>query len=372
MKSLGIIAEFNPFHGGHKYLIDRAMSETGSDICVAVMSGDFVQRGGPASFDKWKRAEMAIENGVNLVVELPAIYAVSSADYFAYGGVKTLESLGGIDTLAFGSESGDVEGLLNITKFIEAKNNEITALIKEYCSGGHAYPKAREMAILELSGGENIDIDAIKAPNNILAIEYLKHLEKMKPFTVKRNDEGHHESASAIRKKLYEEFPEKFKSIDDAYFNIVRYKLLTTEREELLKILSADEGLISKLHSQVRYAKDLDDLIMRSKSKAYTYSRISRLLAQCVLGIKKDLYNKEPSYVRVLAFDKKGAKFIKDVKKKELNSVPIITNVNKERNLLNEEDKTLDCDVLASDIYNLISGADLYSGTDLVKKPIIV
>ena len=165
MKSLGIIAEFNPFHQGHQYLIDKAMEETGSDVCVAVMSGNFTQRGIPAVQDKWTRAEAAVKQGVNLVVELPVVFSCSSAEYFARGGVDILEGFGCIDRIAFGSESGDIGELRRAADFLLRFDREIHQKVQALVKAGEVYPKARQRAVEQIGG--DFDLSALREPNNI-------------------------------------------------------------------------------------------------------------------------------------------------------------------------------------------------------------
>ncbi|MDD6043492.1 MAG: nucleotidyltransferase family protein [Eubacteriaceae bacterium] len=368
MKSLGIIAEFNPFHEGHKYLIDRAMSETGSDVCVAVMSGSFVQRGGPAVADKWTRTMQSIKGGVNLVIELPAVFATASAELFSFGGVKTLEALGCIDTLAFGSESGNLDELKRIAAALKENDVALMTSIRQFCKEGMSFPKAREKALEE--SYEYFSSETLRSPNNILAIEYLKHLERMEPFTVKRVGAGHHQSASEIRRKLESENPDRFSEMADRYFTLVRGAVLTHDSETLESLSPAGQGLGNKLKAEIRYANDLESIIERVKSKSVTYSGISRYLANIVLN-KELNYEATPEYIRILGFDKTGAEFLKQMKRKKSCSLPVITNINKDRIETVEGRKMLDLDTTATDIHNLVWGNDMYSMSDYVHKPIL-
>ncbi len=369
MKSLGIIAEFNPFHQGHQYLIEKSMKDTGSDVCITVMSGNFVQRGTPAVFDKWTRAERAVKNGVNLVVELPIVFACNSAEYFAEGGVGILEGFGCIDNIAFGSESGDLEALQKAADFLKDNDKTLHARISELTKQGHSYPKARQIAVMEIN--PDFDENLMKEPNNILAIEYLKQLKTIKPFTLKRRGYGYHQSATMIREEMREEFPEKFRRLDRSYWELVGAKILQTDSKRLEEIFSAGEGLGNKLKNEIRYVSSTEQLIERIKSKVYTYSRISRLLTHILLDIDDKVMTESAKYIRILALDDVGAKFIKEVKKRECASLPILTNINRETRDYLHIQPTLEKDILASDMYNIITKNDLYDYSDYIMKPYI-
>lgn len=367
MKSLGIIAEFNPFHQGHQYLIEEAMKQTDSEVCVVVMSGNFMQRGSFAVSDKWIRAEAAVKKGVNLVVELPTIFACNSAEYFAKGGVEVLEGFGCIDYLAFGSENGNLRKLQSAADFLKENDEVLHCQIQALMKQGNSYPRARQIAAEKLQ--PDFDANLISEPNNILALEYLKQLKTLKPFTVKRKGSGYHQSASMIRKELTAENPQKFAEMNKTYWELVAAKILQTDSKRLEEIFSAGEGLGNKLKNEIRYASTAEQLIERIKSKAYTYSRICRLLTQVLLDIDRTTVTNAAGYIRILAFDNIGAKFIKEVKKRDCAALPIITNINKELPDYKEIQATLEKDILASDLYHIITKKDLYDYSDFVVKP---
>lgn len=369
MKSLGIIAEYNPFHQGHRYLIEKTMRISGAEVCISVMSGNFVQRGTAAVFDKWTRARKAVENGVNLVIELPVVFACSSAEYFAGGGMEILEGLGCVDYLAFGSESGSIELLTESANFLKENHDKLHERIAEIVRKGESYPRARQRAIEEFA--PDFNTDAIGEPNNILAVEYLKHNKSMTPLTVKRIGQGHHDSATAIRRELTAENEDKFRRIQENYWNMISAKILQSEGKRLEEIISSGEGLGNKLKNEVRYASSAEELIKLVKSKSYTHSRISRLLTQVLLDIDEKAVKEARSYIRILAVDSIGAKFVKEVKNKKCASLPIITNINKEIKDLDAVNPTLQKDILASDMYNIINGKNLYHYSDYVMKPFV-
>ena len=369
MKTIGIVAEFNPFHEGHKYLIEQAKADTDADICVVVMSGNFVQRGMPAAFDKWQRAKTAVEQGVSLVVELPTVYACNSAEYFAKGAVEVLEGLGCVDIIAFGSESGDLPSLQTAADFLKAEDYALKDRIQVLMREGYSHPKAREIAVLEQE--HDFEDALIKEPNNILGIEYLKQIRTLQPHTVKRKGKGYHQSASEIRAQMEEENPAYFKKISDNFFSMTAMKILQTPAEELAGFAAADLGLANKLKKEIRYADSLESLIERVKSKVYTRTRIMRLLTHILLDIRKEDVENAKAYIRVLAFDEAGSKFLKEVKKRETNILPVITNINKEAGKYPEIAASLEKDILASDIYNLLTNKNLYEMADYTQRPYI-
>ncbi len=369
-KTLGIIAEYNPFHNGHAHQIEQSLAMTDSNTIVVVMSGNFAQRGGPTIYDKWSRAEQAVEQGVSLVVELPIIYACNSAEYFAYGGVEVLEALGAVDYISFGSECGDIDKLKKIANIqLEVQEDaRFSEKVSKYVKDGRSYPKAKELILQSKISDDELSI--AKEPNNILALEYIKRIKSINPITVKRVGSGHHKSASEIRNALKNEAGSSLSIIEKNYYKLVVAKILETEDALLMDVFSADEGLIKKVKNEVRKSNDIDSLIMSIKSKAYTYSRISRLMTHILLDIKKQTIV-APSYVRVLAFDDKGATFLSKITKDRINKIPIITNINKEM----EKDKSLrekmKYDILAADIYNLIAERNIYDNSEFVQKPYI-
>ena len=183
MQSLGIVAEYNPFHNGHKYHLEKSMEMTGAEVSVAVISGNFTQRGEPALLDKWTRAEIAVKNGVNLVVELPVLFAANNAGYFAKGGVEILENLG-CDYISFGSEAGNMDALLHISRETYIHRGEIEEAVRAAVKSGTAYPKAQSQTVAKFLGKEASELMSL--PNNILALEYLRFMRRAKPLTIQR------------------------------------------------------------------------------------------------------------------------------------------------------------------------------------------
>lgn len=368
METLGIIAEYNPFHRGHKYLIEEACRQTGIETVVSVMSGDFMQRGFPAAFDKWKRARAAVEGGVDLVVELPVLYACNSANWFAMGGVSILEGLG-VDILAFGSENGKIEELKKTAEVLRDSDKSIHIDVRKLVKHGMSYPSARNKALSERS---EFDSSIISEPNNILAVEYIQRLSSMSAFTVKRVGTEYNEEASAMRKKMEEENPSEFNERQSIYFKLLASKVMEMSGDQLEDIFAAGNGLGHKLKAEIRYSSSLEDLIDRVKSKAYTRTRVMRLMSQTILGIDGKAMSESGIYARVLAMNENGARFLRTVKGRDENTIPIITNINKETFKFPEIAASLEKDIFASDMYNLIIGADLYGNSDLVMMPKVV
>ena len=390
MRSVGIIAEYNPFHNGHQYHLQRSLKETGAEVNIAVISGNFTQRGEPALLDKWTRAEIAVRNGINLVVEMPVLFACNNAGYFARGGVEILENLG-CDFISFGSESGNIALLQEISRETEAHRSELEGAVKQGVKKGLTYPKARYEAVTALLGEEASEV--LSAPNNLLALEYLRFMKSAQPIAVKRQGSGYHEltangdkaSATGIRKLLAggEDISRFVSGItreiltedsagftdEDKLFPLLREKILLSSNEELNRIFGAEEGLGNKMKANVRYWKNMDELIEDLKSKRYTRTRITRLLAMALLGVKREDVKNARNYIRVLAFDEKGSQYLKEIKKSESCKLPILTNINKEAELYPEIKETLEKDILAGDLYNLVCGHDLYANSDYVRMP---
>ncbi len=393
MQSVGIIAEYNPFHNGHKYHLQKSMEMTGAEVSVAVISGNFTQRGEPALLDKWTRAEIAVKNGINLVLELPVLFAANNAGYFAKGGVEILENIG-CDYISFGSESGNIAELMDISEEISINRREIEEAVRAAVKRGVAYPKAQSEAVAGLLGEEAAEIMSL--PNNILALEYLRFMKRAKPLAIKRQGSGYHElapkddmaSATGIRRMLaagedisrlvppitLETLTKHLREIgtQDKLFPFIVEKILISDCGELNAIFGAEEGLGNKMKNGVRYWKNAEEMLADLKSRRYTATRIARLLIMTLLGATRESVKTAQNYIRVLALDEIGAKYLKEIKKSESSKLPIITNINKEARLFPEIAKTLEKDILASDLYSLACGHDLYANSDYVKMPFLM
>ena len=342
MKIASIIAEYNPFHKGHAYQINK-IKEDYSDFIVVIMSGSFVQRGEPAIINKYERARIAIDNGASLVLELPLPYSTSNAEIFSLGAVNILNSMGIIDRLYFGSED-DVEVLRSIQEKIDENFDE--EKLKKYLSEGKSFIRSRELAMDFLSDKEK---EILKKPNNILGLEYLKSLEKLnssiEPHSIKRKNVNHDDdfaldgfaSASHIRRLAYE--GEDVSDFLPSYDLVVENKLENYFENRIIENLDAE---------------NFHDLIEKVHSKRHSRSRIKRLIIEILLDIKKDLVKnslKEP-YTRVLACDKRGIEIFK--KSKNKNKIYSFKSFYDRSSGITKD--MLDKEILASDLYNIKTG----------------
>jgi len=373
MKNVGIIAEFNPFHNGHKYLIDAIREELNPDGIVCVMSGDFVQRGYPALTDKWVRARAAVAEGADLVIELPTVYALSSASGFAKGGVSILEGLGCVSDIAFGSESADIDKLKKISAIDVDNNEQVKAALKE----GKSYASALSDALGE---------DSALEPNDILGVEYLRANTKMTAHAIKRKGRGHIATASYIRDNLaeienfvpedalYEMQAAAFwdETADQKLFDMLRYALIMKPAYELAEIMGVTEGLENALKKAIDGAKTVDDIIMNAKSKRYTYARISRVLMSIALDIGKDVADEAKDgckYARVLAMNETGAKILKEAKSHE--GIEIISNLKKAEVIVSPYKDLIETDIQASDLYSILTGRNVREFSDFSRNPML-
>lgn len=393
MKSVGLITEYNPMHNGHIYHIKKSMELTGADVCIAVMSGNFVQRGEPAVVNKYLRAQAAIESGINLLLELPSYYALSSAEQFADGAVKTLTALN-TDFLVFGSECGEISLLRSIAEILSAEPEEYRIYLKKYLSCGMTYPSARQAALTEVA--KKVPDSVLSAPNNILGTEYIKAIIRQKsqivPYTITRQGAGYNEaqisesdifsSAAAIRgllksdtdenafHKMTEKMPEIMSELIKKQYGITtpvflddftalfNYRLLQIffecgyDKNRIAERLSLYTDISTDLGNRIAVCftgnDKLSDLILKIKSRQYTYSRISRCLIHILLEIKKEKsksYETNLPYVRVLGFDKKGQEYLSQIKRS--CPVPIITKTASFKELLCD-------DIYCSSVYNQV------------------
>lgn len=396
MKAVGLVTEYNPFHNGHLYHLNKAMELTGADISVAVMSGDFVQRGEPAVLDKYTRTSMALNSGVNLVVELPVNYAVSSAESFAAGALKVLDYVKA-DSIAFGSESGDIERLSKLAHILCDNEDTLYKEISKYTANGISYAAARQKVVEKLTDKDTAAM--LTSSNNILAVEYLKAIIKnnyaIKPHTVQRQGDSYNDtdikseyaSATALRKNLKadnisEYIPVKaglilssntnyiypdditevlFTRLSDILFasnydknvfieNVMQYPDVSKEIAGRLYKSAMDmitRTVPQRSESKDNWAFSFGSLCEHIKTKEVPLSRIKRALVRITLGLDKkhmEKYANEP-YIRVLGFDKKGQEYLSYIRKTV--EVPLITKTADYKEML------LD-DIHAANIYNMI------------------
>lgn len=378
MSTLGLIVEYNPFHNGHLYHVQQAKKITNPDTTVAVMSGSFVQRGQAALINKWKRTEMALQNGIDLVVELPTVYATQSADLFAFGSIFLLNNLG-IDTFVFGSEDDSIEKLDEISELLLNEPTAFKKNIKDYLSKGYAYPKALAEAINIYFGKKNY---TISTPNDILGLQYIYQLKKqnssIKPYTIARQSAFHHDnnitsgsiaSATAIRNHLLQnkniteikkvlpndnydillnESQQNRVNSWDNYIKSLKILISSQTSNELQAIHGMDEGIENRLKQFIISAETFNQFVELIKTKRYTKPKIQRLLLYILLNITKEkianinIIN-GPQYIRVLGFNEQGRTHLNKIKHDI--DIPIITNIKKIKSPM------LEIDISSSIIY---------------------
>ncbi len=390
MNITGIIAEFNPLHKGHSYILERARKDAGSDCVIVVMSGDFVQRGTPAVCGKHLRAKMALMSGADIVIELPVKAATSSAEFFASSGVFLLEATGVVTDMIFGVESNDRDALSKISEVLASEPESYKSNLKEELKKGHTFPTARQTALLHILPKLHDLSIIMSSPNNILAIEYLKALKrldsKIKPHFVSRLGAGYHDnlispvtsSALAIRSALMErdeiepvksELPESAFAILSAEYkktfpvfppdisSILKYRLINAvyAKEDLTQYAGVSKSLADRIAKKATGFRDTDDLIQKLKTKDMTYTRISRALLHILLGISspEETLDASNSCIRILGFKESAAPVIKQMKEK--SKVPVISRPSDAKEVLSDKAMTVFNDTLkASDIYNKI------------------
>lgn len=401
---LGIVAEYNPFHNGHLYHLLKSKEKSNADYVVAVIGGNFTQRGEASLIDKWTKAEMAIANGVDLVIELPTIYSVSSAENFADGAIKILNSLKIVDTISFGIESEDLNKLNIIANILYNETKEYKDLLEKSLKKGISYPKAREEAIVSYLN-DSIYANILSSPNNILGIEYLKALKKYKskisPISIKRKDVGHLStdyigeiaSATAIRNMIKQGKTKNLKTFltpssytilmdeikkghfvkDTCLFeNIMIYKLRTMSLEQIANLPDVSEGLENLIKKAANSCNTISEFVNIVSSKRYTETRIRRILLYALLDItKKDMQisKKCTPYIRILGFNDNGKKLISQISKANpklsvVTSPKKFLNVNTNRNL----NRLMDKDILSTNVYTLGFEHDSWSNLDFTKK----
>jgi predicted nucleotidyltransferase len=393
---VGVIAEYNPFHNGHLYHLKRSLELTGADACVAVMSGNFVQRGEPALLDKWRRASAAVKNGVDLVVELPFLYAAGSAEYFASGAVRLLDAMGLVTHLAFGCEAGELAPLTEAARVLAAEPRGFKDGLRAALKEGLSFPRARAEALRREAGDSAAKL--LDRPNNILAVEYIKQLiltgSRVEPIAIRRVGAGYFEAdpragiagASAIRTMLLSgdkeealrylpgpaDMPAALQSLN-LYFTIIAAAARMKSREELHEIISASEGLENRLKRALDRASDMPSLIAAVKTGRYTETRVRRFLLHVLFGITRERFAlldaAWPGYLRVLALSEKGGALLRRVKTRA--EIPIITNPNKQR-APSPASEILDLDILAADIYNLVGAGDMRERSDYRMRPFVL
>ncbi len=410
LKAAGITAEYNPLHNGHLYHIEETRRITGCDAVVVAMSGDYVQRGEPALMDKWLRTEHALKCGADLVIEIPVLFCLGNAGQYAGAAVRILEATGMVSHISFGSESGDADALIRIAHTLRDNEAEIEAVVKSFRNKGFSYPAARALAYSEVRSaikGTDPDTDPeikndiriLDKANDILGIEYIKAMKSAEPVVIHREGAGYgdpynerivYQSSSAIRAQTFSgedlcRYVPECTAISlkechltgpdrDRWFDILRYAVLSADKETIEDCPSGGEGLASLMKTNTGSAESWSAFIRRIKSKRYTYTRLSRLCMQLVLAISRSKYNIEsPEYIRVLGFNEKGRELLAEMRTEETSTLTVIINVNKNTAELNlEAERLLDLDIHSADIYNLLTKGEMNNCSDHRHTPVMI
>jgi predicted nucleotidyltransferase len=385
MQVTGVIVEYNPMHNGHLYHLQESRRTTEADVLVAVMSGHFLQRGEPAVVNKWARTQMALLQGVDLVLELPVAYSTQSASLFAFGSVAVLNALGIVDALCFGSESGNLESLWALSSLMAEMPELLQIYLQTELQKGVSYPQAMSDALVQYAKvDDRYDAKLAAQPNNMLGLEYLVALRKIgssiRPATIRRIAAGYNQetvthpsiaSATAIRKATFESGIETAEALlPGESYRILREEfgegrgpiswesfrqalfacLLRSTPEELAGYVNVDEGLEARLLEAAGRVQTVRDLVYDVKTRRYTWTKIQRALTAILLGLTREQQERlslwdGPDYVRVLGFTEKGRMALKEAGKK--SAVPILTRV------AGYQSSMLELDIRASRVYAL-------------------
>ncbi|WP_075617457.1 nucleotidyltransferase [Paenisporosarcina indica] len=403
MKATGVIVEHNPFHNGHFYHIRESRKITDADVIIAVMSGNFLQRGEPALVDKWTRAEMALKAGVDLVIELPYVFATAQASDFARGSVTILEAMG-CDNLCFGSEEGSIEPFTNTYKLISTHQETYQNRIKQYMKLGYSYPKAMNEAYDSITKNANVDVVDLSKPNNILGYHYVEAAYRMNarisPITIQRIIADFHDdvdqnqsiaSATGIRKAIFDHgsieamtnFMPKT-SLEHLFqwresvgvfgswqhfWPLVRFTIIRSSLKELASYTEVTEGIEHLILDAAKKSETFEKFMSLVKSKRYTWTRIQRMLTHIYTGFTwEELHaHPTPTYLRILGMTHNGQKYLNE-KKKSL-SLPLVSRV------AATKDSLLELDIRATDLYHLglkHLENEQQIGLDYQKPPIII
>lgn len=392
MKIVGLITEYNPFHYGHQLHIEEAKRITNADYVIVVMSGNFVQRGTPAFMDKYLRTQIALEQGADIIIELPTCYATASAEFFALGAISILDKIGIVDSICFGSECGDIEKLNYIADILLKEPPEFKSHLSKLLKSGITYPAARSQALIDSYNLRDTNITSIlSSPNNILGIEYIKAIHsldsKITPYTMRRQSTGYHDqtldskisSASAIRLSLSKNnslstiqsnVPENVYNLlmrhynlnlpifDDDFSLLLQYKLLLESFESLKTFQDVSHELARRIDRLKNNTYSFSNLSLEVKTKQITLTRVNRSLIHILLNMQKEDFNEfnnqgYSQYARLLGFKKDASKLIRQIK--EIDGIPIITKVaDASKNLSKLGNIMLQQDIFATNLYNRV------------------
>lgn len=390
MKTAGIIAEYNPFHNGHQYHLEQTRALSGADYIIAVISGDFMQRGVPALIDKYARAEMALQNGADLVLELPVVYATGSAEFFAMGAVSLLDQLGCVDFLCFGSECGSLKPLSKIASVLQDEPKEYRSSLQAELKKGNSFPKARSLALRGFLSDCPGDID-LTSPNNILGIEYIKALIKsgsrIAPLTLQRQGSGYHDSvlndslsfssASAIRDSIHScdglsgirqhvpssvfqllqaSYGKTFPISSNDFSLMLQYRLLLESGSGFAPYQDVTAALSDKIRKNLYDYESFEQFCCLLKSKEITHSRLSRSLTHILLDITSSKMQEYAEkgyifYARILGLRREAAPLFGAIKAH--SSIPLISKLADAPSFLDETGLSmLEDDIRSAHIYD--------------------
>ena len=408
-KVLGIIAEYNPFHSGHLYHLQNSLKLTNADYTIAIITGNFTQRGSTSLIDKWSKAEIALKNGIDLVIELPLLYSISSAENFAEGAIKILSSLNVVDYLSFGAETDDISTLNIIADTLYREPKEYKNILSHELSKGLSYPKARENALLMYLQDIRRFTNVLSTPNNILGIEYLKALKKFKspimPVAVKRFDVGYNDttyteniaSATAIRNIVKNNSLDILKKVvpENSFSTILEnikighilpdlstfekqiiYNLRSMSIEEIANLPDVSEGLEYAIKNAANSCNSIVEFLSIIKSKRYTSTRLQRILLYSLLNItKKDMQvsRKTVPYIRVLGFNERGRYIISEVARQN-PKLEIVTSVKKYLDSCNNRNLQLilSKDIWSTNVYTIGYEYESLNNLDYTHKMVII
>lgn len=383
MKFCAVICEYNPFHNGHLYQLSKIREESGCDKILCVMSGNFTQRGEAALFSKFDRARHAVENGADAVIELPAAFAVAPAEIFAEGAISLIAKIPSVTTLAFGCESGDREQFLAAARATLSESKEFKNLVKETMKDGTSFVKARTDAALALNS--DIDEALLKNPNNILGVEYCRALlnsaSEISPLPIPRVGGGYADtsmlndfsSATALRGALLIEKrpkkPLKRNLPENVFKDVMKWNscpfetaaltaLVSTPAEEIAECTDCAEGLENRLKAMTRSNPEYNAMLKKTVSKRYTLSRLKRILCENLLKLKLKTVKEflsSPLYLNLLAAEKSDSeKLLSELSKSEL---PLLVRKSDALALKKNALACFETDVLANDLYNVLTGS---------------
>lgn len=408
-KVLGIIAEYNPFHNGHLHHLQNSLKLTNADYTIAIITGNFTQRGSTSLIDKWSKAEIALKNSIDLVIELPLLYSISSAENFAEGAIKILSSLNVVDYLSFGAETDDIATLNVIADTLYREPKEYKNILSHELSKGLSYPKARENALLMYLQDIRRFTNVLSTPNNILGIEYLKALKKFKspimPVAIKRFDVGYNDttyteniaSATAIRNIVKNNSLDILKKVvpENSFSTILEnikighvlpdlstfekqiiYNLRSMSIEEIANLPDVSEGLEYAIKNAANSCNSIVEFLSIIKSKRYTSTRLQRILLYSLLNItKKDMQisRKTIPYIRVLGFNERGRYIISEVARQN-PKLEIVTSVKKYLDSCNNRNLQLmlSKDIWSTNVYTIGYEYESLNNLDYTHKMVII